>query len=320
MRLSGGNRAKTIKFHFANLIHMYLRLFTISFILLFAFQVNAQTVCTLESRAKLDQVLTDLEQQDLSNKTPNELIVHIGQLFLATPYVEKTLELPGAEKLVINFQGLDCTTFVETVLSLARLTEKGEFTFEAYEKELENIRYRNGVNTGYPSRLHYFSDWIYENEKKELITDITKRIGGVPYVNAPSFMSENPKFYPQLSEQKNVDAIRNIEKQITARSYFYIPKTAINTLEAGIKSGDVIAITTSMSNLDMVHTGFAFEKNGRIHLMHASSKNMLVEISEVPLSDYLKGNKSQSGIMVARLKSTQKQMIPEKLGVQFSIK
>jgi hypothetical protein len=35
--------------------------------------------------------------------------------------------------------------------------------------------------------------------------------------------------------------------------------------------------------------------------MHAGTKNMKVEISEMPLHDYLKGNKSQSGIMVARL-------------------
>ena len=56
-----------------------------------------------------------------------------------------------------------------------------------------------------------------------------------------------------------------------------------------------------MTNLDIVHTGFAIEKNGRIHLMHASSKNMKVEISEKTLSDYLVGNKSQSGIIVSRL-------------------
>ncbi|WP_373397222.1 N-acetylmuramoyl-L-alanine amidase-like domain-containing protein [Algoriphagus halophilus] len=72
-------------------------------------------------------------------------------------------------------------------------------------------------------------------------------------------------------------------------------------MEKEIQSGDLIAITTSMSNLDVVHTGFAIEKNGRIHLLHASSKNQEVEISEKPLSDYLAGNKSQSGIMVARL-------------------
>jgi hypothetical protein len=40
--------------------------------------------------------------------------------------------------------------------------------------------------------------------------------------------------------------------------------------------------------------------DGRIHLLHASSANGKVEISELPLADYLKKIKSNTGIMVAR--------------------
>lgn len=246
-------------------------------------------------------MLSQLSQEDLSGKTSNDLVIGIGKEFLKTPYLEKTLELPGEEKLVINLMGLDCTTFVETVITLTRLAEEGQFTFEAFEKELENLRYRNGINEGYPSRLHYFSDWISENQEKGILTDITQEIGGSPYPNAPSFMSENPQFYAQLAEPANLIEIKIVEAAIKTRSYFFIPKAEIEGLEKNIRSGDIIAITTSMSNLDIVHTGFAIEKNGRIHLMHASSKNMLVEISEKPLSEYLAGNKSQSGIMVSRL-------------------
>ncbi|REG82033.1 N-acetylmuramoyl-L-alanine amidase-like domain-containing protein [Algoriphagus antarcticus] len=261
----------------------------------------SQTTCTLESRQKLEEMLSQLSQEDLSGKTSNELVIAIGMEFLKTPYVEKTLELPGEEKLVINLTGLDCTTFVETVITLARLAEEGKFTFQAFEKELEILRYRDGINEGYPSRLHYFSDWIYENQEKKIIKNITEEIGGSPYPNAPSFMSENPKFYAQLADPANLAEIKIAEAAIKERSYFYIPKAKISMLEKNIQSGDIIAITTSMPNLDVVHTGFAIEKNGRIHLLHASSKNMQVEISEKPLSEYLAGNKSQSGIMVSRL-------------------
>jgi len=265
--------------------------------------VTAQTTCTLESRQKLEEMLSQLSKEDLSGMTANELVIEIGKEFLKTPYVEKTLELPGEEKLVINLTGLDCTTFVETVITLTRLAEEGEFTFEAFEKQLETLRYRDGINEGYPSRLHYFSDWIYQNQEKKIILDITQEIGGSPYPNAPSFMSENPKFYVQLADPANLVEIKTTEAAIKERSYFYIPKAEIKSLELekNIQSGDIIAITTSMSNLDIVHTGFAIEKNGRIHLLHASSKSMQVEISDKPLSDYLAGNKSQSGIIVSRL-------------------
>jgi hypothetical protein len=56
-----------------------------------------------------------------------------------------------------------------------------------------------------------------------------------------------------------------------------------------------------MDNLDISHVGIAVRKNGRIHLMHASSVSRQVEISDKPLSEYLMENKSQSGIMVCRL-------------------
>lgn len=277
-----------------------MRLIFLLFFLIPVF-VQAQTVCTIENTERLDEALSRLSQLDLADKSANDLTVEIGQWFLETPYVEKTLELPGNEKLVINLTGLDCTTYLETVVTLVRLALKNEFSFAAFEQELEHIRYRDGVNLGYPSRLHYFSDWIYQNQQKGILRDITEKIGGKPYPNQPSFMSENPKFYAQLRDPNNLAEIKISESEIKGRSYYFIPKEEINRLEKNIQSGDLIAITTSIINLDMVHVGFAIEKNGRIHLMHASSKNMEVEISELPLSDYLKANKSQSGIMVSRL-------------------
>jgi hypothetical protein len=278
-----------------------LKSYIIFIFLLFPIFSKAQTVCTLESREKLEDFLAKLAEDNYSGKSPNQLNTEIGQWFLETPYVEKTLELPGPEQLVIDLQGVDCTTFVESVVTLTRLKKGGKYTFGDFKKELENLRYRTGKNEGYPSRLHYFSDWIYENEKKRILKDITQEIGGSPYPNTPSFMSENPKFYRQLADPVNLTEIKTTETAIKDRSYFYLPKAEISKLEKNIQSGDLIAITTSMPNLDIVHTGFAIEKNGRIHLLHASSKSMQVEISEKPLADYLAANKSQSGIVVARL-------------------
>ena len=269
--------------------------------LLLPFLGFSQTVCTPESRAKLESFLTKFESLD-KNQSANELAAEIGQWFLKTEYVEKTLEIPGPEQLVINLQGVDCTTYLESVVTLVRLAKQGENSMEAFEKELETIRYRHSKNEGYPSRLHYFSDWLAQNETKGILTDITQEIGGVAYPNAPTFMTENPQFYPQLSDPKNVEELKKVEAELAKKSFYYIPKDKIQSLESKIQSGDMIAITTSIKNLDMVHVGFAFERNGRIHLMHASSKNKEVEISSMPLSDYLAANKSQSGIMVGRWK------------------
>lgn len=271
------------------------------FLLFFPYIAHAQTVCTLENRERLEQVLAELSQDDVAGLTLNQLNVKIGNWFLGTPYVEKTLELPGEEQLVVNLTGLDCTTYLETVVTLSRIVKQGNLHAEAYEKELEFLRYRGGVNMGYPSRLHYFSDWIYENQEKGILKDITAEIGGQAYENKPTFMSSNPQFYPQLSQSLFVNQIKAAEKTIASRSYHYIPKDQIQKLEHLIEPGDLIAITAAMGNLDMVHVGFAVKRGGRVHLMHASTGSMEVEVSQKPLSDYVKGFKSQSGIMVSRL-------------------
>lgn len=262
---------------------------------------KGQTVCSDQSRHRLDSILQKLESSDLQQKPINEIVVKLGKTFLGIPYVEKTLEMPGDEPLVINMTGLDCTTYLETIVTLSRLTKMGKFTFGDYEKELEFQRYRDGNRDHYPSRLHYFSDWIYESEKKGIAKDITKSIGGVKYENHTGFMSSNSKYYPQLSNVDYVEEITNAEKKIAKRKYYYIPKESVEEAETQIQPGDLLAMTIDMDNLDIAHVGFAVQQNGRIHLMHASSSGKRVMISEKPLSEYLMGIKKQTGIMVCRL-------------------
>lgn len=270
----------------------------ISFIPLVA---SGQTICSVESRARLDSTLLALSQNDLYQKSINKVAIEVGIWFLNTPYVEKTLEVQGDEKLVINLMGLDCTTYLESVITLARMAKLGHYTFAHYEKELEFLRYRDGARKEYPSRLHYFSDWIYNNQQKGILEDITQDIGGEVYENNPSFMSQNPTYYPQLNNEEFIAQIKESESEIESRAYNYLPKESVKSHEDKIKSGDLIAITISLDNLDISHVGIAIEKNGRIHMLHASSSSKKVEITKQPLIDYLMNHKSQSGIMVCRL-------------------
>ena len=43
---------------------------------------------------------------------------------------------------------------------------------------ITRIRYRGGRLAGYPSRLHYFTDWLLDNERRGLIEIITADLGG----------------------------------------------------------------------------------------------------------------------------------------------
>ena len=52
-----------------------------------------------------------------------DLVARIGETFVGTPYAPYTLEVPGDEGLVIELEELDCVTFVENVLALARFVQ-----------------------------------------------------------------------------------------------------------------------------------------------------------------------------------------------------
>lgn len=241
--------------------------------------------------------------KNFSAKPINEIIIEIAKSFIGTDYAAGSLEKGESEQLVVYLTGLDCYTFLESSIVFARSIKNGKTTFDDYQKELENIRYRNGELKEYPSRLHYFSDWIFEMNKRGIGRNITKELGGIPYNKKINFMSTHVDAYKQLkSIPRFVKEIETIEKEISARNYFYIPEDDIEKIEDKIESGDILGITTNIDGLDIAHTGIAIRMDdGRIHLLHAPNVGYKVQISEKPLADYLKANKKQTGVMVLRI-------------------
>jgi len=281
-------------------IKVILILFSILFI---SANINSQ-ICTKEDSKIYNQKISFAEQNELCKKPINEVVVEIGKTFLGTEYVAHTLETEGEEQLVINLAGLDCTTFLETSLALARSIKKGKTNFLDYQNELTYVRYRDGKMDKYPSRLHYFSDWIYNNQQKSIVKDITKEIGGKPIKFNVSFMSENPKYYKQLKENPEfIPVIKKQEEEINSREHFFIPEKDIEKIESKIQTGDLIALTTPEKGLDIGHIGIAVKMdNGRIHFLHAPLVGSKVQITETPLSDYVIKNKKRNGIIVLRVK------------------
>jgi hypothetical protein len=241
-------------------------------------------------------------EKGLKDKEIATVISQIGRSFIGTDYVGFAIEKEGDEQLVIDLSGLDCTTFLENSLVLGRLVKKDATTFEDYQKELTFIRYRGGVIDKYPSRLHYFSDWISDNRKKGVVKDVTKEIGGEKINFNLFFMSKNNNLYKHLKENPAfVQVIRAQEEEINKRDYYYIPKEKVAKAESFIKDGDLIACVTNLKGLDIGHVGIAVkEGNGRIHFMHAPQEGSKVEVSRDPLPIYLSKVKKHTGIIVLR--------------------
>jgi len=251
-----------------------------------------------KDREILEQVL-ELYSEDKDVAT-SALMLKVGSFFLETPYVAHTLET-GEEQLVINLREMDCTTFAENCLAISRTIKGDKHTFEQFCSELQFIRYRDGIIDAYPSRLHYFCDWIFNNAQKNLIGDMSEAIAQTPFPKKINFMSTHPDSYRQLKESASlVDLIAAQEKEISARKMFFIPETKVAELESKLRDGDIAGITAGIEGIAIQHVVILIRKEGRIHLMHASSKAEKVAVSDFTLEEYLLNSKSASGIMLAR--------------------
>ena len=240
------------------------------------------------------------EVNGIDNALFGEELVAIGRTFIGTPYIAKTLEDGEEESLVITLEGLDCTTYVENVLAFGLLKEKAGPSFDSFVKTLEKIRYRDGKLDGYGSRLHYFTEWISNNEKKGLVQNITASLGGVELDKKLHFMSGHRDLYPRLKDDTLFQQIQDTEKELQQHPLCILSQEMLTLNEDQLQNGDIIALATSIEGLDVTHTGFAIRADdGRIHLLHASSAGT-VEISELPLADYLKKIKNNTGVIVAR--------------------
>ncbi|MEY8723192.1 N-acetylmuramoyl-L-alanine amidase-like domain-containing protein [Bacteroides stercorirosoris] len=229
-----------------------------------------------------------------------------GIKFLDIPYVAHTLEVTdGEEELIINCDEVDCTTFVEYALAMALSpTEDGQVAEGDFADKLQMIRYRDGKISGYPSRLHYIADWVNNGVRNGFLEDVSASYSPYTQKVSLSYMSSHPELYKQLSNSpQNVAKMKEIESSLSGQEFHYIPKEQLpfNGLP-WIKNGDIIAITTNTPGLDVTHMGIAFYVDGKLSLLHASSKEKKVVVSKVALGQMLLSNDNWTGIRVLRMK------------------
>lgn len=271
------------------------------FILVWTAVLEAGAQVTYQ-RADSIKVCQLLRQADKQTST-----LWFARQFIGVPYVAHTLEVNDDERLVVNTRQLDCTTLVETVTALKLCNDRGQRTWADYVRMLTMLRYRQGVLDGYPSRLHYFSDWIRDKVQMQLVNDIQQPnppFSAVQTVNV-NYMSTHPEAYKALKANAAlVPLIRQQEQSLSGLKARYIPKSAVrNTklLRSVIKDGDIIAITCNKAGLDIAHLGFAVWRKDGLHLLNASMLHKKVVEEPMTLYRYLQKHKTFTGIRILRI-------------------
>lgn len=221
---------------------------------------------------------TQVKTADIAHQ--GEIINRVSAEFLATPYKGNLLigSPTESEKLVIDFRGLDCFTYLDYVNSLSKSESKSDFV-----KKLINTRYING-DVSYTHRKHFFTDWSHRQPLNA--KDITAQVSSHSITVAKHLnQKENgSEFIPTLG--------------IVNRDVSYIPAEFVNDeLISHLKTGDYVGIYTKIKGLDVTHTGiFIMTSTGAV-LRNASSLKKNMKVVDSPFIQYVKNT---PGIIVLR--------------------
>ena len=274
-------------------------------------QQEAQAASVQQMRFHCDQDtlrINQLLQDGLASrlKTANELVAYYADRLLGTPYVAHTLE-GDEERLTINIDELDCTTFIETLYALTRTTLTGRYSWRDYAANLENLRYRDGQMGDYSSRLHYISDWIVNNHARGNLVEVTADLPHATYmVKTIDFMTQHKDSYRSLKgDSAMVEKIRRFEMGYRNHRMPFLKKSWLGdkAVKAALRSGDFVGLVTKVEGLDISHLGIIHKDDkGEIYLLDASMSGGKVMLEKKNLRDHLSGNKSTClGIRVFRI-------------------
>jgi hypothetical protein len=256
---------------------------------------------TPSERRTFEQIQQTAASQQLDRKPMGEIVQAIASQFLGAPYAAGLLDQSATEKLVLTLNEFDCQLFVETVLAIARGIAVQDTSADTFAQNVVEQRYRNGEMNGYCSRLHYFSEWIADNQKRRIVTDLAPSLGGVPLGGTIDFMTSHRGSYRQLANSDaNWQCIKTVEANLNRTIVpTYIPLDQIREQTTELQEGDVVAIATQVPGLDVTHTGLIYRTaNGNLGLIHAAPNRGVILSPD--LAGYVANVEDSIGILVAR--------------------
>ncbi len=264
-----------------------------------ALESEAAQTAAFSTPPAFDSLMARARSEDWHTRPLGNVTQDVALYFEGQPYVAGLLDRGTEETLVTSFDGFDCVLLVETAVAAARSIRLEDYTYDGFLHQLESLRYRSGKMDGYCSRLHYFSEWIHDNEERGNLRNLTEELGGVRLNKRLNFMSSHRDAYPRIVMNDSLFAgIEAMESKLEGIEIFYIPQERIRDAYGQLQAGDIIATATSIEGLDVSHTGLVYRDGEDVGFLHASTSGGVMVSPD--LQRYVENIDIQIGIVVAR--------------------
>ena len=261
-----------------------------------------------QGEAKFRSIVAKAERGNWRNLPLGERTTLVAREMVGTPYVNYSLEVDDRiESPVVNLNGMDCWTYYENALALARMLRFKPAPYQPVDMlhMIEIERYWNGVCTGnYLSRMHHLEAVFSDNQRRGYATNITSRLPGAVKIHRDiREMTVQWKNYRYLrSNPALIEPMAKIEERVSNLTIYHVPKSMVRAAENYLKNGDICAITSNDPSGYTSHVGLIMRISNRAYFAHATSdrdKGRMTVIDR-PITDYLNGAAKHAGIIICR--------------------
>lgn len=213
-----------------------------------------------------------------------ERLVDVTDAFVGAPYVLSPLgegagSTPDADPLV-RWDAFDCTTFVETAMSLALADDLAEA-----KRLLEVIRYRD-ARVDYLQRRHFpEAEWIPELIKLGFLEDITRKIAGSEVV------VEKKKIDVAVWKKNKSDKTPPLPDDRIPSGEFALDVWPLKLAHKGMDKipvgtiMNIVRVDYSTVPVRVSHQALVIEKGGKRFVRHAADR-MFHSVVDEPIEHF----------------------------------
>jgi 3D (Asp-Asp-Asp) domain-containing protein len=229
----------------------------------------------------------------------NKRIQYISSRGLGTPYVVFNLGEGGTAPYdpdpLVNFSQTDCMTFCEHTLAMAIST-----TYQEMFKNLQKIRYKDGV-IDIRTRNHYsMADWLPNNNW--FLKDVTGEVGGSLCKQMTKTINRKKDFIYLGIPEEELKAVAPPQKL----TIDYIPNESLIRITDNLKGGEIVSIISNRAGIFSAHMGIIVRDEwDNVIFRHGSSRETIREVIDVPFKemvDQLRQSKTRVGMAFMRVR------------------
>lgn len=232
-----------------------------------------------------EDVAQSVKRDPAAPKKPlAQRLVDVTDKLVGAPYVLSPLgEGPGAKPdadPLVRWDAFDCTTFVETAMSLALADDLAEA-----KRLLEVIRYRD-AHVDYLARRHFpEAEWLPELKKLGFLEDITRKIAGDEVV------VEKKKIDVNVWKKNKSDKTPPLPDDRIPSGEFALDVWPLKLAHKGMDKipvgtlMNIVRVDYSTVPVRVSHQALVIEKGGKRFVRHAADR-MFHSVVDEPIEHF----------------------------------